>query len=61
MPVAGAVAGLVFVLTQLTGSDIDEHASQAIAVAAAMMLFTVLGSAGIALAHWQPRFALLGA
>jgi hypothetical protein len=60
VPVAGAIAGLVFVLTQLTGSDIDEHAAQAISVALAMMLFSASGSAGIALAYWQPRFGLLG-
>jgi hypothetical protein len=60
VPVVGAVAGLVFVLTQLTGSDIDEQAAQTIGTAFALLLFTVLGSSGVALAHWQPRFALLG-
>lgn len=60
MPVAGVVAGLVFVLTQLTGSDIDEQAAQTIGTALAFLLFAIFGSAGVALAHWQPRFALLG-
>lgn len=57
----GAVAGLLFILIDLTGSDIDQHASQVGGIALAMLLFTVLGSAGVALAHWQPRFALFGA
>jgi uncharacterized membrane protein len=59
--VVGVVAGLLFVLIDLTGSDIDKHASQAGGVALAMVLFTVFGSAGVALANWQPRFALFGA
>jgi hypothetical protein len=57
----GAVAGLLFILIDLTGSDIDKHASQVAGIALAMLLFTVLGSAGVALSHWQPRFALFGA
>jgi uncharacterized membrane protein len=57
----GAVAGLLFILIDLTGSDIDRHASQVGAIALEMLLFTVFGSAGVALAYWQPRFALLGA
>jgi hypothetical protein len=57
----GVVAGLLFVLIDLTGSDIDKHASQVGGVALAMLLFTVFGSTGVALAHWQPRFALFGA
>lgn len=57
----GAVAGLLFILVDLTGSDIDRHASQVGAIALEMLLFTVFGSAGVALAHWQPRFALFGA
>ncbi len=57
----GVIAGLLFVLIDLTGSDIDRHASQVGGVALAMLLFTVFGSAGVALAHWQPRFALFGA
>jgi hypothetical protein len=61
VPVAGAITGLVFVLTQLTGSDIDEQAAQTTGTALAVVLFTIFGSAGVALAHWQPRFALLGA
>ena len=36
----------VFVLTQLTGSDIDEQAAQTIGTALALLLFYVFGSAG---------------
>jgi hypothetical protein len=61
VPIAGAVVGLVVVLTQLTGSDVDQQAAQTIGTALALVLFTLFGSAGVALAHWQPRFALLGA
>lgn len=57
----GMVAGLVFILVELTGSDIDKQASQTGGVALAVVLFTAFGSAGVALAHWQPRFALFGA
>lgn len=57
----GAVAALLFVLVDLTGSDIDDHASQVGGIALEMLLFTVFGSAGVALAHWQPRFAPFGA
>lgn len=57
----GAAAALLFVLIDLTGSDIDQHASQVGGVALTMLLFTIFGSAGVALAHWQPRFALFGA
>jgi hypothetical protein len=60
VPIAGAIVGLVFVLTQLTGSDIDEQAARAGITAATLVLFTIFGSTGIALVHWQPRFALLG-
>jgi hypothetical protein len=60
VPIAAAVVGIVFVITQLTGSDVDEHAAQAVAVAVLMVLFTALGSTGIALAIWQPRFSPLG-
>jgi hypothetical protein len=56
----GVVAGLLFVLIDLTGSDIDRHASQVGGIALAILLFSVFGSAGVALAHWQPRFALFG-
>jgi hypothetical protein len=56
----GAVAGLLFVLIALTGSDIDRDASRIGGLALAVVLFAILGSAGIALAHWQPRFALFG-
>jgi hypothetical protein len=58
---AGVVAGLVFVLVELTGSDIDTHAAQTLSTALAVVLFTVFGSAGVALAHWQRRLALFGA
>jgi hypothetical protein len=61
MIAVGTVATLLFVLIDLTGSDIDGHASQVGGIALAMVLFTVFGSAGVALAHWQPRFALFGA
>jgi hypothetical protein len=58
--VAGVIAGVVFVLIELTGSDIDKQAAQTGYTALAIVLFTVFGSAGVALAHWQPRFALFG-
>jgi hypothetical protein len=57
----GAVAGLAFILIELTGSDIDKQASQAIGTALALVLFTAFGSVGLALAHRQPRYALFGA
>lgn len=57
----GVVAALLFILIDLTGSDIDQHASQVGGIALEMLLFTVFGSAGVALAYWQPRFALFGA
>jgi hypothetical protein len=56
----GVVAGLLFVLIGLTGSDVDREASQVSGIALTMLLFTVFGSTGLALTHWQPRFALLG-
>jgi hypothetical protein len=58
--VAGTVAALLFILIDLTGSDIDRHASQVGGIALEMLLFTVFGFAGVALAYWQPRFALFG-
>jgi uncharacterized membrane protein len=57
----GVITGVVFALIELTGSDIDRHAAQTGYSALAIVLFTVFGSAGVALAHWQPRFALFGA
>jgi hypothetical protein len=57
----GVVVGLVFVSIELTGSDIDRQASQTLGTALAVILFTVFGAAGVALVHWQPRFALFGA
>jgi uncharacterized membrane protein len=57
---AGTVAALLFILIDLTGSDIDRHASQVGSIALEMVLFTAFGFAGVALAYWQPRFALLG-
>ena len=60
MIAVGVVAGLLFVLIDLTGSDIDRHASQVGGIALAILLFSVFGSAGVALAHRQPRFALFG-
>jgi hypothetical protein len=59
--VGGVLAGVVFALVELTGSDIDRHTAQIGYTAVAVVLFTALGSAGVALAHWQPRFALFGA
>lgn len=56
----GAVAGLLFVLIGLTGSNIDRQGSQIGGLALALVLFTVFGSTGIALTHWRPRFALFG-
>lgn len=58
--VAGVIAGVVFALIALTGSDIDKQAAQTGYTASAVLLFTIFGSAGVALAHWQPRFALFG-
>jgi hypothetical protein len=57
----GVVAGVLFALIELTGSGLDRHAGQTGYTALAVVLFTVLGSAGVALVHWQPRFALFGA
>jgi hypothetical protein len=56
----GVVAGLIFVLIELTGQDINGQASQTISTALVMVLFAIFGSVGVALAHWQPRFALFG-
>ena len=60
MIAAGTAAALLFILIDLTGSDIDRHASQVGGIALEMLLFTVFGFAGVALAYWQPRFALIG-
>ncbi len=57
----GAIVGVVFALVELTGSDIDKTAGQTLGTALVVILFAVFGSAGVALAHWQPRYALLGA
>jgi hypothetical protein len=54
------VAALLFIVIALTGSDIDNAASQVGGIALEMLLFTVFGFAGIALAYWEPRFSLLG-
>jgi hypothetical protein len=56
----GTLAALLFILIALTGSDIDDTASQVGGIAVEMLLFTSLGFAGVALAYWEPRFALLG-
>ena len=56
----GVVLGVLFALIELTGHDIDSRASQTAGTALAVLLYTVFGSAGIALARWQPRFALFG-
>jgi hypothetical protein len=57
----GVIAGVVFALIELTGSDVDRHASQVSYTVLATILFMVFGSTGVALAHRQPRFAPLGA
>jgi hypothetical protein len=54
-----AVAGTVFILTQLTGKE-DGVVGQTVGTAYALAIFTVLGAAGAALARTRPRFALLG-
>jgi hypothetical protein len=59
--VAGVVVGVVFFLIELTGSDIDTEAAKTLGTALAAILFTIFGSAGFALARWQPRFAPFGA
>jgi hypothetical protein len=57
----GVLAGMVFALIELTGSDIDKQAGQTFYTGLAVVLFTSFGSVGVALARWQPRFALFGA
>src|SRR5207342_1114639 len=57
----GVVAALAFILIALVGSDTDSEAARTLGTAFGVVLFTALGSIGIALAHWQPRFALFGA
>ncbi len=57
----GVLLGVVFALIELTGSDLDRHAAQTGYTALAVVLFTAFGSVGVALAHWQPRFAIFGA
>jgi hypothetical protein len=56
----GVVVALLFALIGLTGSDVNHEAGQVLGCAAAVVLFTILGSAGAALVHLQPRFALIG-
>lgn len=60
MSIGAVVLGAVFVLTQLTGSNVDEHVAQTIATVLVLLLFGALGTCGVALAHWQPRLAPLG-
>jgi hypothetical protein len=55
---AGVALGTVFALVELTGSDVDEEAAKTLYTAPAVVLFTIPGSAGVALAHLQPRYAL---
>jgi hypothetical protein len=57
----GVVAALAFVLIALVGSDTDSEAARTLGTAFGVVLFTALGSVGVALIHWQPRFALFGA
>jgi len=56
----GVIAGVVFALIELTGSDIDRQAAQTGYTALAVVLFTAFGSVGVALTRWQPRLALYG-
>jgi hypothetical protein len=56
----GVIAGVVFALIELTGSDIDRQAAQTGYTALAVVLFTAFGSVGVALTRWQQRFALYG-
>lgn len=58
--VAGVIAGVVFALVALTGSDIDKQAAQTGYTALAVLLFTAFGSVGVALTRWQPHLALYG-
>jgi hypothetical protein len=55
-----AVATLVFILTQLTGGDSDLQLGRTLTTAYVMVIFTIMGTVGAALARSQPRFALLG-
>lgn len=57
----GVSLGAVFVLVELTKSNVNELASQAIYTALALLLFSIFGSTGVALARLQPRSALFGA
>ena len=57
----GVLGGLIFALVALTGSSLDQEGPKLGGTALALILFTVAGSAGVALADWQPRFALFGA
>lgn len=54
------LAGLFFVLVELTGSGSDAEISKTLSTALALLFFTILGSLGVALIRLQPRFALLG-
>jgi hypothetical protein len=56
----GVIVGVLFILIELTGSDLDRHATQTGYTALAVVLFTIFGALGLALAQWQPRFALFG-
>lgn len=58
---AAVIAAIAFALIELTGSDIDKQAGQTLYTAFALVLFTIIGSTGVALARLQPRFALFGA
>ena len=59
--VGGVLVGVIFALVELTGADVDRHAAQTGYTALAVVLFTAFGSVGVALARWQPRFAMFGA
>jgi hypothetical protein len=57
---AGVVVGLLFMLIALTGSDVDKESPQTMGTALTLLIFTILGSVGVALVRIQPRFTLLG-
>jgi hypothetical protein len=61
VPIGGAIAGLIFVLTQLTGTNADTQIAQTLYTVLATSFFMVLGSVGVALIRFRPRFSLLGA
>ena len=55
----GVALGLIVVVLELSGSN-GWHIAHLLNTAVAVVVFTALGSAGVALAYWQPRFAFFG-